>query len=66
LWPESEGEETEVQWSKEKGKQREQSPDRSEEEKEVGEQEEENGMEGVKKGTSSFSLVVYSVSTGVL
>ena len=37
-----------------------------EEEEQVGGQEEENGMEGVEEGSSSFSLVTYSVGTGVL
>ena len=37
-----------------------------EEEKEVRGQKEENGMEGVKEGSSSFSLVIYSVGTRVL
>ena len=64
-WPEAEGELTEVQESKDKGKQKEERIDRAEEEEEVGGQEEENGMEGVKEG-SNFSLVAYSVRTGVL
>ena len=34
-----------------------------EEEEEIGEQEEENRMEGVEEGSNSFSLVAYSVST---
>ena len=37
-----------------------------EEEEKVREQKEENGMEGVKEGSSSFSLVTYSVGTRVL
>jgi len=37
-----------------------------EEKEEVRGQEEENGMEGMEKGSSSFSLVAFSVSTGVL
>jgi len=49
LWPESKREETEIQESKEKEKQRS--------EEEVRGQEEENRMEGVKEGSSSFSLV---------
>jgi len=65
-WLESEGEEIKVQGSKEKRKQREQEPDRVEEEKEVGRQEEENGMEGVEEGSSSFSLIAYSVGTRTL
>jgi len=36
------------------------------EKKEVGGQKEENGMEGMKEGSSNFSLVVYSVGTGNL
>jgi len=38
----------------------------AEEEKEVREQEEENGMEGVEKESSSFSLVAFSVGMGIL
>jgi len=64
LWPESEGKETEIQRSKEK--QREQSSDKAEEEKDIGEQEEKNGMEGVEESTTSFSLVAYSIGTGIL
>jgi len=64
-WPESKGEETEVQERKEKGKQREEKIDRVEEKKVRG-QEEDNGMEGVEKGSSSFSSVAYSVGTGNL
>jgi len=64
-WPESERELTEVQGSKDKGKQKEERIDRAEEEEEVGGQEEENGMEGVKEG-GNFSPVTYSVGTGVL
>jgi len=62
LWPESKKEDTEVQGSKEKGKQRQEKIDGVEEE-EVREQKEENGMEGVKEGSNSFSLVTFSVST---
>ena len=66
-WPESEGEITEVQGCKEKGKQREERLDREEEEEEIGRQEEEkNEMEGIKEGGSSFTLVMYSVSTWAL
>ena len=65
LWPESEGELTKVQGSREKGKQKEERLDGAEEEEEVGGQEEENGMKGVEEG-SNFSLVAYSVRTGVL
>jgi len=57
LWPKSEGEETEVQWSTEKGKQREQKIDGAEEKGEVEGQKEENTMEGMEKGSSGFSLV---------
>jgi len=66
-WPESERELTEVQGSKEKGKQREEMLDREdeEEEAEIGGQEEENGMESVEEG-SRFSPAVYSVGTGAL
>ena len=56
-WLESEGELTEVQGSKDKGKQKEEGIDRAEE---------ENGMEGVKEGGGSFSPVTYSVETGIL
>jgi len=35
-----------------------------EKEKEVGEQEEENRIESVEEGSSSFFLVAYSVRTG--
>jgi len=62
LWPESKGEETEVQGNKEKGKQKEKRIDRAEKE-EVRGQEEENGIEGMEEGSISFSPVVYSVST---
>jgi len=64
-WPESEGELTQVQESKDKGKQKEEKIDGAEEEEEVGGQEEKNGMEGVEEG-SSFSPVAYSVGTGIL
>jgi len=57
-WPKSKGEETEVQKSREKGKQREERINRVEEE--------ENRMEGVEERSSSFSLVTYSVGTGTL
>jgi len=56
---------TQVQGSKDKGKQKEERIDGAEEEKEVGEQEEKNGMEGVEEG-GSFSPVAYSVRTGIL
>jgi len=64
-WPESEGELTEVQGSREKGKQKKERLDGAEEEKEVEGQEEENRMESVEEG-GNFSLVIYSVGTGVL
>jgi len=63
-WPESGGEETETVERMDKGKQREQSPDGAEDEGEVEEQEEENAMEGVEKGSSGLSPVAYSVGTG--
>jgi len=66
LWLESEREETEVLRDTEKRKQTEQRIDRAEEEGEVEEQEEENGMKGVEERSSSFSLVAYSVGTGIL
>jgi len=56
---------TEVQGSKNKGKQKEERIDGAEEKEEVGGQEEENGMEGIEEG-GSFSLVAYSVRTGIL
>ena len=71
-WPESEGEVTEVQGNKEKGKQREEMLDgedkqkEKEKEKETEEQEEDNGMEGVEEGSSRFSPAAYSVGTGIL
>jgi len=63
-WPESKGEETEVQGITEKGKQREQRSDGVEEKREVEGQEEENTMEDVEERSSSFSLVAYSIKTG--
>jgi len=65
LLPESEGEETEIQGSKEKGKQREEKLDRDDEEKGMERQEEDNEMEGVEEGGGNFSPVAYSVRTGV-
>jgi len=63
-WPESEREITEVQGCKEKEKQREERLDREEEEEEIGRQEEEkNEIEGINEGGSSFTPVMYSVST---
>ena len=55
-----------MQESKEKGKQREERIDRAEKKKEVGGQKEKNRMEDMKEGSSSFSLVAYSVGTGTL
>jgi len=63
--PESEGEETEIQGSKEKGKQREEKLDRDNEEEGMERQEEDNEMEGVEEGGGNFSLVAYSVRTRV-
>jgi len=65
-WPESEGELTEVQGSKEKGKQKEERIDGAEEEEETRGQEEKNGMEGIEEGGGNFSPVTYSVRTGIL
>ena len=56
-WLESEGELTEVQRSREKGKQKEERVDGAEEEEETRRQEEENGMEGVEEGGGDFSPV---------
>jgi len=56
---------TEVQESKDKEKQKEERVDGAEEEKEVGGQKEENGMEGVEEG-GTFSPVAYSIGTGIL
>jgi len=58
-WPESEREETEVQESTEKGKQREQRSGRAEDEGE-----EEDAMEGVEEESGGLSPVAYSVGTG--
>jgi len=68
-WPESEEELTELQGSREKGKQKKKRVDGVEEEgeeEETSRQEEENGMEGVEEGVGTFSLVAYSVGTGNL
>jgi len=62
-WPESEGEVTEVQGGKEKGKQREERLDGEDKEEEIERQEEDNEMEGVEEGSSRLSLVAYSVGT---
>ena len=56
---------TEVQGSREKGKQKEERLDGAEGEEDIGGQEEENGMEGVEEG-GTFSPVTYSVGTGTL
>jgi len=58
LWPESEGELTEVQESREKGKQQEERVDRVEEEEETRRREEENRIEDVEEGGGNFSPVV--------
>jgi len=58
-WPESEGEETEVQESTEKGKQREQRSSRAKDEGE-----EEDAMEGVEEESGGLFPVAYSVGTG--
>jgi len=63
LWPESEGEETEVQESTEKGKQREQRSGRAEDEGEVEGQEEEDAIEGIEEGSGGHSPVAYSIGT---
>jgi len=63
--PESKGEETEIQGSKEKGKQREEKLDRDDEEEGMERQEEDNEMEGMEEGGGNFSPVAYSVGTGV-
>jgi len=63
LWLESKGEETEVQRSKEKEKQKEEIIDGAEGEEDVGEQEEENRMEDIEERSSSFTLVIFSVGT---
>ena len=66
LWLESKGELTEVQGSKEKGKQKEERIDGAEEKEETRGQEEKNGMEDVEEGGGNFFLVTYSVGTGIL
>jgi len=66
LWPESEGEVTEVQGGKEKGKQREERLDGEDKEEETERQEEYDRVEGVEEGNSRFSPVAYSVGTGTL
>ena len=64
--PESEGKLMEVQGSKEKGKQKEERVDKVKEEEETRGQEEENRMEGMEEDDGNFSLVTYSVGTGIL
>jgi len=66
LWSESEGEVTEVQGGKEKGKQRKERSDGEDKEEGMERQEENNKMEGVEQGSSRYSLVAYSVGTGIL
>jgi len=56
-WPESEGELTEVQRSREKGKQKKERVDGVEEEEETRRQEEENGIEGMEEGGGDSSPV---------
>jgi len=56
-WPESEGELTEVQRSREKGKQKKERVDGAEEEEETRRQEEENGIEGMEEGGGDSSPV---------
>ena len=65
-WPESEGELTEVQGSREKGKQKEERVDGVKEEKETRRQEEENGMEGIKESGGDFSPVALKGAKGNL
>jgi len=62
-WSESEGEETEVQESTEKGKQREQRSSGAEDEGEVEGQKEEDTIEDVEEGSGGCSPVAYSVGT---
>jgi len=65
-WLEFKGELTEIQRSKEKGKQKKERVDGAEEKKETRGQKEENGMEGVEEDGGNFSPVAYSVGTGNL
>jgi len=65
-WPESDGEETEVQEGTGKGKQKQERSDGQDEENEMGEQEEGDEMEGVEEGGGSFSPAAFSVGTGIL
>jgi len=66
-WPESEGEETEVQETRKKGKQGEEGTDGTEEgEREMVRQEKDNEMGGVEEGGSSFSPVTFFVGTRIL
>jgi len=62
-WLVSEGEDTEVQESKKKVKQRQEKVNGVEEE-EVRGQKEENRIESMEEGSSSFSPVAFSVGTG--
>jgi len=57
-WPELEEEKTEVQENRKKGKQREEKID--------GMEGDENEIESVEKGNSSFSPVAFSVGTRIL
>jgi len=63
LWLESEGEETEVQESTEKEKQREQRSGGAEDEGQVEGQKEKDAMEGVEEESGGLSPVAYSVGT---
>jgi len=65
-WPESEGEVTEVQGVKEKGKQREERSDGEDKKERTERQEADNRMEGVEEGSSRCSPVAYSVGTRTL
>jgi len=66
-WPESEGEETEVQEHREKGKRKEEKIDRIEKnENGMVIQEEDNEIEGVEEGGGSFSPIAFSVGTRIL
>jgi len=62
-WPESGGEEMKTLEKIDKGKQRKQSLNGTEEEGEIERQEKENAMESIEERSSGFSPVVYSVRT---
>ena len=67
MWPESEGEEREVQENRKKSKQGKEGIDRIEkDEREIVRQEEDNEIEGVEEEGGSFSPVVFSIGTGIL